>query len=243
MTVQKCVLLWWLLSTAVLHSVSAGGAYCAKTARARAAALGLKYPGVHGAPDFSSPAVHLLPPLTFSFDHLPPTESNVNSYEDDHKKAPSDNPHARDSGLLDRKPESSLEEVNHVALPTLAKASSRPDPMNLHPQGRRKPFLVRRSKNNPAGDEFAPNRRGMPLTGHAPLLTWGHTAYQSGINPKVPLLHSARFLQRQRGWAPVRGFWKVVKHPDHLAKNLHGRVGVRPPIQGRAILQGLGKTK
>ncbi|XP_005796006.1 uncharacterized protein LOC102228688 isoform X2 [Xiphophorus maculatus] len=275
MTVQKCVLLWWLLSTAVLHSVSAGGAYCAKTARARAAALGLKYPGVHGAPDFSSPAVHLLPPLTFSFDHLPPTESNMNSYEDDHKKAPSDNPryigtHARDSGrfpfshgpfpqalrgqmadqifgvpqgLLDRKPESSLEEVNHVALPTLAKASSRPDPMNLHPQGHRKPFLFRRSKNNPAGDEFAPNRRGMPLTGHAPLLTWGHAAYQSGINPKVPLLHSARFLQRQRGWAPVRGFWKVVKHPDHLAKNLHGRVGVRPPIQGRAILQGLGKTK
>ncbi|PWA20700.1 hypothetical protein CCH79_00011517, partial [Gambusia affinis] len=197
------------------------------------------------------------------FDDLPPTEYNMNAYEDDHKKAPSYNPrytgtHSRNSGrflfshvpfpqasrgqsadqilgvpqgLLDRKPESSLEEVNHVAPPTLAKAPSHPDPMNLHPQGRRKPFLFRRSENNPAGDEFAPNRRGMPLTGHAPLLTRGHAAYQSGINPKVPLLHSAHFLQRRRGWAPVRGFWKVVKHPGHLTKNLHGRLDVRPPIQ------------
>ncbi|XP_054903299.1 uncharacterized protein LOC129370995 [Poeciliopsis prolifica] len=271
MTVQKCVLLWWLLSTAVLHAVSAGGAYCAKTARARAAALGLAYPGVRGAPDLFSPAVALLHPSTFSFDDLPPTES----YEDAHKRAPSANPwyigtHARDSGrfpfshdrfpqasrgqmadqilvvprgLLDRKPESSLEEVNHVAPPTLAKAPSRPDPMNLHPQGHRKPFLFSHSENNPAGDEFAPNRRGMPLTGHAPLLTWGHAAYQSGINPKVPLLHSAHLLQRQLGLAPVRGFWKVVKHPGHLVKNQRRRLGVRPLIQGRAILQGLRKTK
>ncbi|XP_014843396.1 PREDICTED: uncharacterized protein LOC106918289 [Poecilia mexicana] len=271
MTVQKCVLLRWLLCTAVLHSVSAGGAYCAKTARARAAALGLAYPGVHGAPALSSPAIGLWHPSTFSFDDLPPTESNMNSYEDDHNEAPSDKPryigtHTRfpfshgpfpeasrgqmadqilgvPRGLLDRRPESSLEEVNHVAPPTLVKAPSRPDPMNLHPQGRRKPFLFSRSKNNPAGDEFAPNRRGMPLTGHAPPLTLGHAAYQSGINPEVPLLHSARFFQRRHGWAPVRGFWKVVKRPGHLAKNPRRRLGVRPLIQGRAILQGLRKTK
>ncbi|XP_055020024.1 uncharacterized protein LOC129411863 [Boleophthalmus pectinirostris] len=44
-----------ILSAAWVHFVSAGGAYCAKTARARAAALGLGYPGVHGAPDLSGP--------------------------------------------------------------------------------------------------------------------------------------------------------------------------------------------
>ncbi|KAK2844865.1 hypothetical protein Q5P01_011524 [Channa striata] len=51
-----CVLLVAFLSTVVLHSVSAGGSYCAKTARARAAALGLEYPGVHGAPDLHGAA-------------------------------------------------------------------------------------------------------------------------------------------------------------------------------------------
>ncbi|KAK5861929.1 hypothetical protein PBY51_017366 [Eleginops maclovinus] len=53
-----CVLLLVFLSSIVLHSVSAGGVYCAKTARARAAALGLDYPGVHGAPDIYRPAHH-----------------------------------------------------------------------------------------------------------------------------------------------------------------------------------------
>lgn len=43
------------LSAAWLPCVSAGGAYCAKTARARAAALGLKFPGDYGAPDLSGP--------------------------------------------------------------------------------------------------------------------------------------------------------------------------------------------
>ncbi|XP_037532764.1 uncharacterized protein LOC119409930 isoform X2 [Nematolebias whitei] len=67
-TVQQCVYLWCFLSTAVFHSVSAGGAYCAKTARARAAALGLPYPGVHGAPDLSAPTHHEMQrPGTFSY--------------------------------------------------------------------------------------------------------------------------------------------------------------------------------
>ncbi|CAL8288465.1 unnamed protein product [Merluccius merluccius] len=34
----------------MLKPAAAGGIYCAKTARARAAALGLDYPGIHGAP-------------------------------------------------------------------------------------------------------------------------------------------------------------------------------------------------
>ncbi|XP_071325790.1 uncharacterized protein [Trachinotus anak] len=77
------------LSATVLRSVSAGGVYCAKTARARAAALGLDYPGVHGAPDFSAPAHHVMhpgtmlsrPQLYISNDpKWDETESNMASY-------------------------------------------------------------------------------------------------------------------------------------------------------------------
>ncbi|XP_034410057.1 uncharacterized protein LOC117745680 [Cyclopterus lumpus] len=57
-----CVPLVVFLSAVVLHSVSAGGVYCAKTARARAAALGLDYPGVHGAPYRSGAAHHGMHP-------------------------------------------------------------------------------------------------------------------------------------------------------------------------------------
>ncbi|CAB1429052.1 unnamed protein product [Pleuronectes platessa] len=64
MTAVMCVPLVVLLSVVLLHSVSAGGSYCAKTARARAAALGLDYPGVHGAPEFSGPAHHEVHPDT-----------------------------------------------------------------------------------------------------------------------------------------------------------------------------------
>ncbi|XP_035018971.2 uncharacterized protein LOC118113388 [Hippoglossus stenolepis] len=64
MTAGMCVPLVVLLSVFMLHSVSAGGLYCAKTARARAAALGLDYPGVHGAPEFSGPAHHEVHPDT-----------------------------------------------------------------------------------------------------------------------------------------------------------------------------------
>ncbi|XP_044064402.1 uncharacterized protein LOC122881827 [Siniperca chuatsi] len=62
-----CVPLVVFLSAIVLHSVSAGGVYCAKTARARAAALGLDYPGVHGAPHLYGPAHHGMHPGTMPF--------------------------------------------------------------------------------------------------------------------------------------------------------------------------------
>ncbi|XP_034729816.1 uncharacterized protein LOC117946082 [Etheostoma cragini] len=76
------------LSAIVLHSVSAGGVYCAKTARARAAALGLNYPGVHGAPGLYGPPHHGLPPSTMPFRPQPynnyqqfvRTESNMVPY-------------------------------------------------------------------------------------------------------------------------------------------------------------------
>ncbi|XP_028986378.1 uncharacterized protein LOC114843729 [Betta splendens] len=61
-----------LLSTVMLHSVSAGGVYCAKTARARAAALGLAYPGLHGAPDLHGPAHNGLHPRPHPYKHAGP---------------------------------------------------------------------------------------------------------------------------------------------------------------------------
>ncbi|CAL1610288.1 unnamed protein product [Knipowitschia caucasica] len=55
MTEKALALMVLSLSSALIHTVSAGGAYCAKAARAQAAALGLNYPGLHGAPDLSGP--------------------------------------------------------------------------------------------------------------------------------------------------------------------------------------------
>ncbi|XP_047455041.1 uncharacterized protein LOC125016544 isoform X2 [Mugil cephalus] len=77
-----CTLLVLFLSTIVLGSVSAGGVYCAKTARARAAALGLPYPGVHGAPDLHTPAHHEMHPQSYyKNDHeLAETEPNMATY-------------------------------------------------------------------------------------------------------------------------------------------------------------------
>ncbi|KAL7394088.1 hypothetical protein ABVT39_020447 [Epinephelus coioides] len=85
MAAGMCVpLLMVLLSTVMLHSVSAGGVYCAKTARARAAALGLDFPGVHGAPDLHGPAPHRMPfgsqPYDDSDPELDETGPNVASY-------------------------------------------------------------------------------------------------------------------------------------------------------------------
>ncbi|KAM6909964.1 uncharacterized protein FYW49_011964 [Xenentodon cancila] len=76
-----CVVLVVFLSTAVLHSVSAGGAYCAKTAQARAAALGLPYPGLHGAPDLSGLAPYVMHPRTYSYDELSASDPNVAVYQ------------------------------------------------------------------------------------------------------------------------------------------------------------------
>ncbi|TDH11520.1 hypothetical protein EPR50_G00061720 [Perca flavescens] len=89
MTAGMCVPLVVFLSAIVLHPVSAGGVYCAKTARARAAALGLDYPGVHGAPGLYGPAHHGMPPSRLPFrpqpynnnyPQLDETESNMASY-------------------------------------------------------------------------------------------------------------------------------------------------------------------
>ncbi|XP_068592166.1 uncharacterized protein [Cebidichthys violaceus] len=76
----------FFLSAVVLHSVSAGGVYCAKTARARAAALGLDYPGVHGAPYLSGPARRGMHPSMMPFRPQPykkldETEPNMASHK------------------------------------------------------------------------------------------------------------------------------------------------------------------
>lgn len=244
---------------------------------ARAAALGLEYPGVHGAPDLSSPSASLMHPKTFSFDDLAPSEYSMNLYEGNELvEAPSEYPlytkfqpmgfgrfplshgpfmqasrgHTADQmlgfprGQSVREPESSLE-VKHVAPPTLTKARSRADSMNLRPQGRRNPLLFSQSEHNPAGDESAPNRYGMALTEFAPLRSLGRAAYQGQINHEreVPFLRSPHRLHRRRGWPAIHGLWKAVRHPVRLAQSGRKRTGISPLFQGRAILQALRKTK
>ncbi|CAI5663542.1 unnamed protein product [Oreochromis niloticus] len=214
------VLLVGFLSTVVLHSVSAGGAYCAKTARARAAALGLDYPGVHGAPDLSGPAHHGIPPHPYNhewFETVPnmatpqqnrPTFNNVR-----HRQA---NLGTSDGFLMTHgtyrpvqseyatKPVhgfpreqsvsnrgSSFKGVKRVALPTLADAPGQFDLVNRDPQG----HSVVYSEHDLVVDESVPNRRG--IFRHALSLpqSWGHGAYQRAltVHGKEPVLGSNHF--------------------------------------------------
>ncbi|KAI9999982.1 hypothetical protein NQD34_011825 [Periophthalmus magnuspinnatus] len=94
-----------ILSAAWVHFVSAGGAYCAKTARARAAALGLDYPGVHGAPDLSGPppysAQHPSAPHHQHFPNNPqPPAMDYNTYY----KPPREFPHFQPAGYGSHSP-------------------------------------------------------------------------------------------------------------------------------------------
>ncbi|XP_019948365.2 uncharacterized protein [Paralichthys olivaceus] len=98
MTAGMCVPLVALLSVVMLPSVSAGGFYCAKTARARAAALGLDYPGVHGAPEFSGPAHHEVHPDMMP---LTPQPHEVDDPDEGESNVASDRHNQRQVGSFD----------------------------------------------------------------------------------------------------------------------------------------------
>lgn len=190
---------------------------------ARAAALGLDYPGVHGAPELSGPAYHGIPPHPYNhewFETVPnmatpqqnwPTFHNVR-----HRQA---NLGTSDRFLMTHgtygpvqneyttKPEhgfprgqsvsnhgSSFKGVMRVALPTRADAPSQFDLVNRDPQG----HLVVYGEHDLVVDESVPNRQG--IFHHALPLpqNWGHGAYQRartvhGLRRKGPVLGSNHF--------------------------------------------------
>ncbi|XP_073342045.1 uncharacterized protein [Pagrus major] len=203
-----CIPLVVFLSSVVLRSVSAGGVYCAKTARARAAALGLDYPGVHGAPDLYEPAHNGMytSPLG-THPELAETEPYMASYGQNQPEVRSldvrprssestfllshNNPvqseyttdqvprSPRGQSVINRK--SDFEEVNHVAPPTLAEARGQPDLVKWDPQGRTKPLSFVYNHHDLVVDESVPNRRGVSLRGLPLPQSRGHGAYQRGL--------------------------------------------------------------
>ncbi|XP_023131778.1 uncharacterized protein LOC111572360 [Amphiprion ocellaris] len=205
-----CIPLGVFLSTMVLHSVSAGGVYCAKTARARAAALGLDYPGVHGAPDLYGPPHHAAHPQPYNNMN----DQELASYRQNHPEGKliddtiykQPYPVRSDGFLLSRgtyKPlqsgyttdqvsgfprghsvsnhEPSFEEVKHVALPALGQAPGQSDLVNWDPRGHSKSHSFVYNEHDLVVDESAPNRHGMSLSELPLPKTMGHVAYQRGL--------------------------------------------------------------
>ncbi|XP_013874034.1 uncharacterized protein LOC106524679 [Austrofundulus limnaeus] len=260
-TVQKSVYLWCFLSITVFHSVSAGGAYCAKTARARAAALGLEYPGVHGAPDLSAPVHHH--PTTFSYAPFADPNMDFRVY-DQPRESPLDimykqvDPRSFLQGhgtsvprsynsfpreLLDRAPESSFEEVKHVA-PSLFGA------MTLNPRSHMNspPFVY--TKHDLVVDESAPNRHGVPSSGLAPPQSRDHPADESSParntqGRRVPLFHSSRLSSKggAKLGAPRYGRWKMIQFPRQPHLQLPNVLNSKPFFTGKTILNSVRKTR
>ncbi|XP_051262524.1 uncharacterized protein LOC127367045 isoform X1 [Dicentrarchus labrax] len=291
-----CVPLVVFLSSIVLHSVSAGGVYCAKTARARAAALGLDYPGVHGAPDLYGPAHHGMQRDTMPFRRQPynnngrelaETELNMASYGENqpgvrslddriHKQAsPRSSESAfvlshgltspvqseyttnqvlrlpRGQSVINRK--SNLEEVKHIAPPTLAEAPGQSDLVNWDPQGRNKPLSFVYNENDLVVDESVPNRRGMSLRGLPPPQSWGHGTYRRGLTGyglgrEVPVLGSSAFSNKDHVRAmtsrgPADGRLRRISFPGHLAQPLHRSLNVKQFVQGNPVLRHMTKPQ
>nr|XP_015831874.2 uncharacterized protein LOC107396618 [Nothobranchius furzeri] len=249
-TVQKWLHLWCFFSIAVLHSVSAGGAYCAKTAQARAAALGLEYPGVHGAPDLSSPAHYVKQPSTFSYDQMTHTPHNMDIYS---HHQPEESPfdmtyqqfHPRSSdGIL----------PSHDAY-MMVRGRSRTNPMLSVPTGQSpgmpessfeevKPVpLSQLDLTTPQGykeydldvDQSAPNRHGMPRRRPFWPLRWSH-AIKGTLRKVAPSPHP------KMSRAPMNGYWKMFRFPHHLAQHLHKHLDSKPP-RAKFVLKHKAKTK
>ncbi|XP_042346673.1 uncharacterized protein LOC121946243 [Plectropomus leopardus] len=267
MTAGMRVPLWLLLSTLVLHSVSAGGVYCAETARARAAALGLDYPGVHGAPDLNGP-VHYGRPHPYYNNDLELDEPDMASYrhgerslhDSIHKQAHPRSWHGtyspvqseyttdqvfsppRGRSVINRK--SNFEEVKHVAPPTLAEARGQPDLVNWDPQGRNKPHSFVYNEHDLVVDESVPNRHGMSLSGLPLPRSRGHhrgpTGYSLGRD--VAVVGSSGITDRDHVTAmtgSAAGRRRRIRFPGRLAQPLHRRLNVKPLFQGNHALKHL----
>ncbi|KAM8869777.1 uncharacterized protein AB9W97_016948 [Spinachia spinachia] len=205
------------LSAVLLPCVSAGGVYCAKTARARAAALGLYYPGVHAAPHLYEPAQHgihpsrrLLRPQPYQSNHpaargtRPRATSSTTRQPDQRSlreqthsrtwRGPS-SPAQRDSAAGRVLPRGRLaihrkpyfEEVTRVAPPTLAEAPGQPDLVARNPQGRGEPLSFVGDESVPNGGDVSVRRVPLPRR-------WGHGAYPSSI-PGYGLVRAAPVLR------------------------------------------------
>lgn len=198
---------------------------------ARAAALGLDYPGVHGAPDLSGPADRGIPPHPYSHEWVETSPDMVFSQQNwptfDNMMRREANPGMSDRFLLSHSPrrrvqskytpdlvhsfprrqsvsnrESSFKKVKHIAPPRLAEAPSQFALVNGDPEGHS--FV--HSERDLVVDESVPNRHGTSLHALPVPQSWGHGAYQRGLTAyglgrNVPVLGSNRFPNKGHGAA------------------------------------------
>ncbi|CAJ1062716.1 uncharacterized protein LOC117822969 [Xyrichtys novacula] len=215
------------LSAVVLQCASAGGVYCAKTARARAAALGLDYPGTHGAPDlYGPPHIGMHPrtmPESYPNNDGELSESSMASYRQNRPGfRPQDetihiksHPMRSESAFLpnydpEYNPNQGLSfprgrpVINHRSDFEQVKhvapgAPGQPDLVHLNPQSHNKPPSFVRDRHDLVVDESVPNRHGVSLSGPPLPQSRGHATYQRGYGPVrgAPVLGSAGFTNRE----------------------------------------------
>ncbi|XP_072317038.1 uncharacterized protein [Eucyclogobius newberryi] len=188
MTVTTLGMLLISFSAAWVHYVSAGGAYCAKSARARAAALGLDYPGVRGAPNLSGP-----PPYSAQNPHAPhhrrsqnnpqPPAMNYNTFYQPPKEFPHFHPagygsHTRvQSNLLSSLSRgeplnsrwSNFEQVKRVGPLTEKQPPGQDDLVQRASESHKIPFPFVYNRPSVSGDAPVPNRHGVRGASRLPV--------------------------------------------------------------------------
>ncbi|RVE62976.1 hypothetical protein OJAV_G00162410 [Oryzias javanicus] len=212
-----CVALVVLLSVSVLHSASAGGAYCSKTAAARAAALGLEYPGHHGAPDLSGP--QMIYPRSFNYE-VAAADPDWGFYQQAMGYYPG--PHFR--------------EVKHVAPPAQGSSFGQPELTFWAPRGYSQPHAHVYSKQPLAVDEIGPIGYDMSLGGLGQPRSAGHAVDQSdfadaGFESEVVEPRGFRHLKKLRhlpaAWRFLRGPVQHVFRDFYSQPFVHGKAHVK----------------
>ncbi|XP_074540081.1 uncharacterized protein LOC141801080 isoform X2 [Halichoeres trimaculatus] len=223
------------LSTAVLRCASAGGAYCAKTARARAAALGLDYPGTHGAPDLSGPPHNGMYPHTIPQSYLyndggiVESDPNVASYRQNQPGfGPIDDRMYRQSHPMRFEP---------TLLPSrdIYNPEYNPNQGPSFPRARHnKPPQSVQNGHDLVGDESVPNRRGMSLSGPPLPQSRGRATYQRGYGPGrgVPVLGSAGLANKEHGREMNVSRLKKTRIPGRVSQPLHRRINPKQLKRG-----------
>ncbi|XP_033837339.1 uncharacterized protein LOC117384164 [Periophthalmus magnuspinnatus] len=234
-----------ILSAAWVHFVSAGGAYCAKTARARAAALGLDYPGVHGAPDLSGPppysAQHPSAPHHQHFPNNPqPPAMDYNTYY----KPPREFPHFQPAGYGSHSPtqsnflsklsgggpqnnrKSNFEPVEHDGPLTHKQPPNLADPVYRASESRKYPLPFVYNWHGVGPRAFVPNGHDIGgvkdlLLPHSPGYGVYYLVYPVGAGLKPSVMYPLATRGSLPGYIPWPMHGKLNKprnpfYPSHL---------------------------
>lgn len=229
------------LSAAWLHCVSAGGAYCANSARARAAFLGLKFPGAYGAPDLSGPPPYpaLYPQAShhhqFFQNNPQPPATDYNLLYNLPKEFPHFQP-AGHGGLVQTNPlrlsglsggeplnnrQLNFAQVKRVVGPLMqTRPPGQTDFEDWASESHRKKLQFASNGRDAAADAIVPNRPGMSgLSGHFQPLSrsysFYHMPYPVGAKPGVVYPAMGTRGRPLRGHSAWPGYGRVNNMPTH----------------------------